>query len=407
MIDVKKAMSIIRTNMNPVKSEKVAILPSFGRILANDIKSKINIPPFNNSAMDGFAINSRNAKGASKSNPKIFEIIDDLPAGVVSKKKIKFNQAIRIMTGAPLPLGADSVVKVEETMEMDVQHVKILHQPKKGENVRYAGEDIKKKDTVLRKGKKIGPSDVGMFAALGLTRVCVYRKLVVGILSTGDELVDPGKPLAIGKIRNSNGYSLYSAVLDCGSMPVNLGIVRDKRLKIRAKIKKAISLNLDMLLISGGVSVGDYDFVKDVLIELGADIKFWCIKMRPGKPLLFAVLGKVLIFGMPGNPVSSLICFEEFVRPAIMWSCGVKNFRHCEVYAVSQETIKKKKDLCYFLRVKLETNNGKILARLTGPQGSGILKSLVLADGIAVIPENVTKIKKGDTIKVQLIRPIP
>lgn len=412
MISVDNASKIIRSNINISGLEKVDILSCLNRILAQDIKSKDNIPPFDNSAMDGFALKSKSTKGVSRNSPKILRVIEDLPAGKTTKKRIKDNEAARIMTGSAMPQGADCVVKVEETeavkagyVRRSLPSVKIFRKIPKGENVRYAGEDVRKGDGVLTKGTIIGPAEAGMIASLGINKIKVYKKARVGILSTGDELVDIGNRLTKGKIRNSNSYSLNAAILDCGAQAVNLGIASDKKSELKKKIKKGIDSKLNILLISGGVSVGDYDFVLDVLKDLGAKIKFWRVRMRPGKPLLFAMLDKVLVFGLPGNPVSSLICFEEFVKPSIMQASGVKNFKHREVYAVSKDAIDKKKDLRYFLRVKTESKNGKLFASLTGPQGSGILKSLVLADGIMVIPEGVQKVKRGDLVKVQLLRP--
>jgi molybdopterin molybdotransferase len=408
MISAKRALEIICSNIKTVDLEKVDIFSSLGRILAQNIKSKDNIPPFDNSAMDGFALNSRDTKGASLKRPIILKVIADIPAGERLKRRIRKMEAVRIMTGAELPLGSDCVIKVEDIEEINSQYIKISRCIKKGENVRYKGEDVKKEEQVLTKGMKIGPAQVGMLAALGIKKIKVYRRIKVGILSTGDELIELGRRLIKGKVRNSNSYSLYAAVLNSGSLPYNLGIVPDNKEKIKRKIKEAIKLNLDILLISGGVSVGEYDYVKEALSELHAEFKFWRLRIRPGKPFLFTVLNKenqdkILIFGLPGNPVSSLICFEEFVKPCIMWMSGVKYFRYRQIYAVSEEEIKKKKGLRYFFRVKLEEKNNRIFAKLTGPQGSGILKSLVSADGIMVVPEEITKIKKGDRVKVQLL----
>lgn len=403
MLSVKEARNVILSHAKLMGTEELGILFSFGRILAQDIYSQDNIPPFNNSAMDGFAVIAADTKKATRAHPKVLSIVADLAAGYSLKRKLKSNQTVRIMTGAVLPPAADSVIKVEDIQENN-GYIKIFNPLKKNENVRFLGEDVKKGEKVLEKGISLGPAETGMLAALGVSKIKVYKKPRVGILSTGDELVGIGEKLRPGKIRNSNSYSLYAAILDCGAVPFDFGVVSDKKEKIKNKIRQALKSGIDILLISGGVSVGEYDYVKDVLKESGVDIKFWRVRMRPGKPLVFALLGKTTIFGLPGNPVSSLICFEEFVRPKIMQISGARENPHRNVYAESLQTIKKKKWLTYFFRVKLEEKNGKLFARLTGPQSSGILKSLVLADGIMVLPEEAEGVKKGDSVQVQLLK---
>lgn len=412
-IKFETALKIIRDATKPLACEEVKLRQALGRILSKDIFAAQNLPPFDNSAMDGFALNSQDTKAASKKQPVTFKIVEDLPAGKIAQKKIRVNEAARIMTGAAMPYGAESVVKKEDIKKVSSvrcqvsskkeEYIYVFKEVERGENIRRAGEDVKKSEKVLVKGAKIGPAEVGMLAALGIEKVKVYKKTRVGILSTGDELISLGKRLTAGKIRNSNSYSLYSAVLSCGAMPFDFGIACDTKKEIKHKIQEASKSGLDILLISGGVSVGEYDYIGDVLKDLGAKIKFWRLKIRPGKPLLFAILNDVLIFGLPGNPVSSLICFEEFVKLAIIRLSGNKHFTTPVVYAILDEKIEKKKGLTYFLRVKLENKKGRFFARLSGSQGSGILKSLVLADGLMVLPEGVRRVKKDDLVKVQLL----
>lgn len=402
MISVNKALGIILSSAGLLGVENINILASLGRILAQDIYSKDNIPPFNNSAMDGFAVIAADTKKATRAHPKVLRIVADLAAGYSIKRRLKHNETIRIMTGAVLPRKADSVIKVEDIQENN-GYIKISNPLKKNENVRFLAEDVKKGEKVLEKGISLGPAETGMLAALGVSKIKVYKKPRVGIISTGDELAEIGDRLRPGKIRNSNSYSLYASILDCGAVPFDFGVVSDKKEKIKNKIRQALKSGIDILLISGGVSVGEYDYVKGALADLGVKIKFWQVAMRPGKPLVFAALGKTIIFGLPGNPVSSLVCFEEFVRPAIMQRAGARENPHRNVYAEFLQTIEKKKGLTYFFRVKLEEKNGKLFARLSGPQGSGILKSLVLADGVMVLPEELAVVKKGDIVKVQLL----
>ncbi len=408
MISVGQAREIILKNIFPIKKiEFLNITASLNRISAIDIKAKENIPPFNNSAMDGFAIMAKDSFGASKENPKVLEVIEDVPAGYAAKKRVKSQQAIRIMTGAPLPKGADSVIMVEDTssetnpksqIPNPKQFVEIFKEIKLGENVRYAGEDVKIGEVVIKKGSLLKSGHIGMLASLGISKIKVYRRPKIAILATGDELLEIEDRLKPGKIRNSNTYSLFAQVIRTGAIPIILGIARDKRSEIETKIKKG--LRADMLLVSGGISVGDYDFVKDVLADLGMEMKFWKVAMRPGKPLAFGMIKRISVFGLPGNPVSSMIAFEEFVRPAILKMAGSIELFRFHLPAIMKEDFQKKIGLRYFLRAVLENKNGTLFASLTGPQGSGILKSMVLANGIVELPEDITQVRSGERVMV-------
>lgn len=407
MINAKQAREIILKDILPLKEfEFLNLSLCSGRVSAQDIKSKENIPPFNNSAMDGFTLAAKDSQGASRENPKTLKVVEDLPAGYVAMKTVKPNQVIRIMTGAPLPKGADSVIMVEETKKLiahssqltTIDSIQIFREVRPCENVRCAGEDVKKNETVIKKGSLLKSGHIGMLASLGCSIIKVFRKPKIAILATGDELVGIEAKLKPGKIRNSNTYSLYAQALKTGALPIILGIARDKKREIAAKIKKG--LNADMLLVSGGVSVGDYDFVKDVLNDLGAEMKFWKVAMRPGKPLAFGMIRKVPVFGLPGNPVSGMVAFEQFVRPAILKMAGARDIFRFHLPATIKEGFQKKKGLRYFLRAVLENKNGALFASLTGPQGSGILKSFVLANGIMELPEDVTQVRAGEKVQV-------
>lgn len=412
MINVSQAREIILKNISPVKESELINLDScLGRICAVDIRAKESIPPFDNSAMDGFAVRARDSAGAAPENPRVFEVIADLAAGYTTTKRTGNNQAIRIMTGAPIPKGADSVVMVENTGKVTrsqshkvtgenkkIEYVKIFLEVRKGENVRYAGEDVKKGEVVIKRGDIFKSGYIGMLASLGILKIKVFRKPKVAILATGDELVEIKQKLAPGKIRNSNTYSLHSQVQRTGAVPVLLGIARDEIKDLEQKIRKG--LGADMLLVSGGISVGDYDFVKDVLKELGTTMKFWRVAMKPGKPLAFGMIGKIPVFGLPGNPVSSMITFEQFVRPAILKMAGARELFRFHLSAITKNDFLKKKGLRYFLRVVLENQNEILYASLTGPQGSGILKSMVLANGIMELPEELENLRQGDTAQV-------
>jgi len=416
MIKSKKALSIVLNSIRALGKEKINLISSLYRISAEDIYVRCNVPPFDNSAMDGYALQSTDVRGASWESPLVLKVIDDVRAGYVSKKRLRKKQAIRIMTGAPIPKGADSVVMVEFTQKFKTEEgefVRIFRATKFKENIRAKGEDVKRGEKVLLKGSLIRPQEMGRLASLGINTLRVAKNPQIGILTTGDELTEIGQRLAKGKIRNSSAYCLIGQVLALGATPVNLGIARDSKKEVRRKIIKGINKNIDLLLVSGGVSVGDYDLVKDVLVELGTEIKFWKVAMRPGKPLLFGLIsskgeptsdGKgIPIFGLPGNPVSSMVTFEIFVRPAILKMLGQATDSRKEVDAILEEDIKKKKGFRYFLRAQTRWKNGAYFTHTTGPQGSGILKSMVLANSLIIVPEEEEFVEKGRKVGVRFL----
>lgn len=411
MISVEQAQKIILKSILPLKETQLLNLTScLSRVSAVGIKAKENIPPFNNSAMDGFALRAKDVLGASKQNPKVLEVIEDVPAGYTAKKILKSGQAIRIMTGAPLPKGADSVVMVEDTQKIKNQKskiknkefIEIFKEVRPRENVRYAGEDIKKGETVIKKGTLLKSGHIGLLASLGISQIQVFRKPKVAVLATGDELIEIKKNLKPGKIRNSNAYSLLAQVIEAAATPILLGIAKDKKKDLEVKIKKGL-LCSDILLVSGGISVGDYDFVKDVLKDLGTQMKFWKVAMRPGKPLAFGTRRGIPVFGLPGNPVSSMVSFELFVRPAILKMLGLNIDNRKEAEAILEEDIKKKKGLMYFLRATTFYKDGRYFTRTTGPQGSGILKSMAVANSLILLAEEGEYIKNGKKVKVRFL----
>lgn len=411
MIKVATALRIVLGGIKILDSETIKLTDALGRVLAEDIHSDSDIPGFDNSAMDGYVVKTVGLNGASKNNPKVLEIIDELKAGDIPKKILKNNQAIRIMTGAVMPKGADSVVMVEDTQREEKNKVKIFKETEPGENIRKAGEDIKKGELVIPCGTLLKSAHIGLLASLGKAKVKVTRKPKVAILATGDEVVDVKEKLKPGKIRSSNTYALYAQILKSGGIPKNLGIAKDRPLELEKKIK--LGLDCDIILTSGGVSVGDYDLVKVILSKIGTNIKFWKIAMRPGKPLVFGTLsakggsasgGKgILVFGLPGNPVSSMVSFEIFVRPAILKMLGQKNYERKEVEAVAEEDIKKKPGFRYFLRANTSWKQGMYFTKTTGPQGSGILKSMALANSLIILPEDKHFIKKGTRVRVRFL----
>jgi molybdopterin molybdotransferase len=350
--------------------------------------------------MDGYAVRYTDTACATAENPAILKIVEDIPAGKVPRKKLNRGEAARIMTGAIIPGGADAVIRQEDTGKKE-QSVSIFVSAEKGRDIRFAGEDVKNGELVIPRGTILRPAQIGMLASLGHSPVSVYRRPRVAIMSTGDELVDIHTDPSPGKIVNSNSYALAAQVLTCGGVPIMLGIARDKKSALLKKFQKAMSA--DLIISSGGVSVGDYDFVKDVMEEMGNSMHFWQVAMRPGKPLAFGAIDNIPLFGLPGNPVSVMVSFEQFVRPSLLKMQGHTKLFRPTVSAVSKQEIKKNAGIKHFIRAIVKKEKDKYIAVTTGEQGSGILKSMVLANGLIVLDENDTFVKKGAEVQVQLL----
>lgn len=401
MISVEQALEQILATITPLGPERVSLLDALGRVAAEDIHARRAIPPRDNSAMDGYALRWQDTQGAAPESPVILDVVEDIPAGKVPEKTVVAGTAARIMTGAPIPDGADAVMKMEETAK-DGQKVRIFAAAAAGMDIRRAGEDVQPGERVVGKGEVLTPSRIGILASVGRAFVEVHQRPVVAVLATGDELVEIDEAfLAEGKIVSSNSYSLAAQVLDCGAAPLQIGIARDTREDLIAKFKAA--RRADIILSSGGVSVGDYDLVKDIMKEVGNRMQFWRVAMRPGKPLAFGALEGVPLFGLPGNPVSSMVSFEQFVRPALLKMMGHRNLFRRIIRARLGEDIRKHAGVRNFLRARVEFRDGRYHVVTTGEQGSGILKSMVLANGLIVLPEAVTQVRTGDEVMVQLI----
>jgi len=405
MISVEEALEKILGNVKVLDNVESPILECLGQVLAEDIYSSINIPPKDNSAMDGYAVKAADISGASASSPVYLDIIGEAKAGGISNLEVKSHKTVRIMTGAPLPKGADAVVPFEETdetrrTEHPLKQIGILKAVDKGKNVRFSGEDISKGKIALSKGTLLRPAEIGVLASLGVKKVNVIRRPTVAILATGDELGELGKPLREGQIYNSNSYSAAAQVLRCGGIPRVLGIAKDTQSDLETKIKEA--LTADMLLTTGGVSMGDYDLVKDVLAAQG-EISFWKVRMKPGKPLAFGTIKGVPHLGLPGNPVSSMITFELFARPAMLKMMGKTKLARPMIEAVMEDSAKNNDGRRVFLRAIVRKEGNSYFARTTGPQGSGILTSMSLANALVVVPEDVSAVKKGDVLKAIML----
>lgn len=399
MISVEEALNTILAQVKPLEAETVPILKALGRVLSEGVVSTTDIPSFRNSAMDGYALRAADIRGASPEKPIRLDVVEEVPAGYVPHASLDAGKAARIMTGAPVPEGADAVLMVEYTQSEDTA-VTVMREVREGENIRLAGEDVKASQVVLQKGKVVTPADIGLLAAIGEVRAKVKRQPSVSILATGDEIVDVSEPLTIGKVRNSNSYALAAQVMSLGATPKIVGIARDRADEMEERIK--LGLRGDVLLTTGGVSVGDFDLVKGVLQNLG-EIILWKVAMKPGKPLAFGMIDGKLVFGLPGNPTSAMVTFEQFVRPALLKMAGRKKLKKAEVEAVLAQDIDKKPGRRYFLRVVVEKRGDQYYAALAGPQGSGILKSMSLANGLLVLSEETTEKKKGDLVSVQMI----
>jgi len=381
--------------------EKIGLLEALGRVLAEDIIAERDNPPWDNSAMDGFAVRHEDIKQQHAiTTPTVLQVIEDVPAGKFPAQKVGEGEAIRIMTGAPIPEGADTVLKVEDT-EHTPDSVKVFKEEPRGANIRLRGEDVRKGDCIIPSGKAIRPAEAGMLAILAKPFVFVYQRPRVAVLSTGDELADLDERFNEEKIINSNSYGIAAAVQEAGGLPILLGIAKDQPEALKAKIRQG--LNADILVLSGGVSMGDYDFTKPVFQELGGEMNFWKLAIRPGQPVAFGKIGKTLAFGLPGNPVSSMVTFEQLVRPAMLKMCGHTVLHRPVVQALFQERFSKRPDRRHFLRGVLWMENDMLMVRTTGSQGSGILTSMVKANGLIDVPVEVEKLKPGDVVNVQVL----
>ncbi|MBC7263922.1 MAG: molybdopterin molybdotransferase MoeA [Chloroflexi bacterium] len=400
MISPEEAKTIVLDQVKTLPAYEADILESLGLVLAEDIVADMDIPPFDNSAMDGFAVKASETRGASRENPVRLKIAGDQAAGWVSDAVVTPGVAVKITTGAPIPAGADAIVRVEDT-QICGEWVCVLQEVEEGQDIRPAGEDIRKGETIIKSNTLIGPPHIGILASLGRGKVKVLPRPKVAILCTGNELVEIDQPLTQGKIRDSNSYSVAAQVIACGGIPVRVGIAKDTVESISAKLREA--LHCDVVVTTAGVSVGEHDLVKMVLERLGAELKFWRVAQRPGMPLAFWVFQGKPIFGLPGNPGSSMICFEEYVRPTLLKMMGRAKLFRPEVEATLTHEIAKKPGRMHYVRVRVECRDSVYHATSAGSQGSGILKSMALANGLALIPKEAALIKAGEKVKVHLI----
>jgi molybdopterin molybdotransferase len=400
VLSVEEALDRVLSRVAPLATERVDLLSALDRVLAEPVQASLDIPPWPNSSMDGYALRSEDVRAATRERSTVLKVAGTIPAGAVPPRPIASGEAFRIFTGAPLPPGADSVIPQEE-VETDGQAVRVPRPVAPGEYVRPAGEDVRAGETVLEPGHPIGAAEVGLLATLGRAQVRVSRRPRVAILSTGDELVELGGRIGPGKIPNSNTYSLMAQVAHAGGEPINLGVARDSLDAIEERVRWG--LGADVLISSAGVSVGEFDYVREALTRLGAELHLWQVAMRPGKPITFGSLGSRPVFGLPGNPVSAMVTFELFVRPAIRKMAGHRILHRPTIQARALAPIPNPGRRRGYLRVTLTPVNGGYGARLTGEQGSAILRSMVMADGLAVVPPDTT-IPTGSEVTVIKLR---
>ena len=411
MLSVEEALTQIISCFTTLESEKKPILECLGQILAEDVTSPLDLPPLSNSGMDGYAVIWNDIAHSSHQNPTQLNVIGIVPAGQVSTQTVTSGSAIRIMTGAPVPEGADTIIPFEETDEVErrnsgigLDNININTSLPKGCNIRPSGEDVKQNELVLKSGTLIRPSEVSVLASLGLPTVNVIRRPVVSVLATGDELVQVDGNLVPGKIYDSNSAGLAASILSAGGIPRILGIAQDTVKSLNNKLEGI--KGSDLVITSAGVSKGDYDVVKDVLNDKG-DINFWSVRMRPAKPLAFGHLNHegafIPMLGLPGNPVSALVAFEMFARPAIRLMLGLTALDRPVIEGILTKPIFNADERRVYARVEVTKTNGTYYASPTGPQGSNILTSMSKANGLAICPDDEPTRSAGDKVNIIML----
>ncbi len=401
MKTIVQAQQIILEHTKKLTPETTPLTESLGRILSEDIFSNRNHPPYDISAMDGYAVRIEDVTEPTKESPVVLKIIDDIVAGAEPKMTVSAGTASRIMTGAPMPAGADTVIRVEDT-DCNSENVKIFAPYKKGANVRYLAENLRTGDKVLEAGTEIGPGELGILSMVKMADVPVFRRPRIAILSTGDELEALEEPFDDRKIPDANSYTVMAELKAIGADVTLLGIARDSEEELKAKLKEG--LGYDALIVSGGVSVGHHDFVRPTLKALGIEMHFWRVALRPGHPFAFGT-GKdnLLVFALPGNPVSSMVCCQQFIVPSVRKMQGADKLFRTTITATLTEDIKDRLGRIHFMRSHLEKTEDGFNVRLTGSQGSGILMSMVEATCMIIMPAECDKLAAGSKVTVQLL----
>jgi molybdopterin molybdotransferase len=393
--------------VSPLEVQRVPLRQARGRVLAEDVRSPLALPPWDNASMDGYAVRSADVGNAGAPNPVTLTVVGTIAAGSPSTHVLAQGEAMRIMTGAPVPSGADTVIRVEDT-DAGTSRVQILSGRDVLKNVRPRGEDLAPGQIAIARGEQLYPGHIGLLASVGCGEVPVFRQPRVAVLASGDELVDVDRfqdvlagDSASGKIVSSNSYSLEAAVEQAGAIPLSLGFVSDDPAALRDRLG---NVDCDFLLTTGGVSVGEFDFTRSVLAELGASERFWRVRMRPGAPVGFGLLRGTPWLGLPGNPVSTLVTFELFARPAIRKMLGHSRLFRRTMRVRLGENVDISGTLTHYLRAFVRHDDGEVIAKLTGPQGSGLLSSMARANALLVIPAERPHLKAGDEVDAMLLR---
>lgn len=398
----REALETILARCEALPTERVEAARAQGCAVAEDVTADIVHPPWDNSAMDGFAVHGEDVRGATPDHPIRLPVSDDVPAGSFPSGPLAPGTVARVMTGAPVPEGASGVVRVEHTTESSAGEVSFLRDTDSNRNIRRRGEDIDIGEILLRTGDSVTPAAIGVLAMQGMADVIVHRRPRVGVLSNGNELADFDEVTEVRagrRIMNSNGHALAAQLISAGAVPVPLGIARDDADDVRRCLDGAAEC--DALISSAGVSVGDHDQVKAALDEMGMQRIFWRARIRPGSPLTFGLLGGRPFWGLPGNPVSAMVTFEVFLRPALRKMMGHRHPEAPRIVARARKAISSSADLTHFYRVRVQPRTGHLPeVELTGPQGSGILTSMSVADGLLVVPEGVDEIEAGEVVQV-------
>ncbi len=401
MISVEEAQDAILPHIPRLGRERVHIMAALGRVLAEDVVASRPIPPWANSAMDGYAVRAADLVAVSGENPATLRVVAELQAGFESSRAVGTGEVIRIMTGAPIPEGADAVVMVELTEPGGEGEVRILESVPKGEAIRPAGEDVMAGERVFEAGSRLGPAAIAMLASIGRAQVLVNQRPRVAILATGEELIDLDQEPGVGQIYNSNSYALAAQVREAGGEPVILGIARDNAEDLELRLREGLSA--DVILTSGGVSVGDFDLVKNTLGDLGNEMHFWRVRMKPGKPMAFGTLSGKPIFGLPGNPVSTMVSFELFVRPALLKMQGHAGLHRPKVEARLLHSLKKSPERRHYVRAVTSFEGGEWTARAIEAQGSNIIHSMLRANSLILFPEYETDLPAESRVQVILL----
>ena len=400
LIEIEEARRLVVERVSPLPAEQVPLREALGRVLAVEVGAADPVPGFDNSAMDGFAVRAADTASASGEEPVTLDVVDESRAGRPAERPVGPGEAILISTGAMVPEGADSVVRVEDTSSRDGR-VEIGVAVGKGRNVRRAGEDVRSGEAVVGSGTVLGPAELGVIAAVGRDAVECTRRPMVCVLTTGDELHEPGKPLGPGGVRNSNAHSVPALVERAGGEVVRVETVPDEPTATRGAIERA--LDSDVVVICGGVSVGEHDHVRGALAELGVEEAFWGVALRPGKPTAFGTHPDgALVFGLPGNPVSAMVTFMLIARPAIEALLGSNPGRQ-RATAILDEDYAKKPGRAHAVRCRLELAEDGWHARTTGEQGSHVLTSMLGADALALIPTDSGSVSTGERVEIELL----